>query len=165
MRVRDAVEADLPAVTAILNEAILNGTAVWSVSPTTEEARRDWLEERRGRGFPVLVAEEDGLVAGFGSYGDFRPWDGYRHTVEHSVYVERSRRGRGIGAALLAALVERAGEAGKHVIVGGIEAGNEASLRLHERAGFERVGRLHEVGRKFDRWLDLVFVQRVLASG
>jgi L-amino acid N-acyltransferase YncA len=165
MQIRDAAEADLPAITAILNEAILNGTAVWSIAPTTEAARADWLRDRRGRGFPVFVAEDRGRIAGFGSYGDFRPWDGYRHTVEHSVYVEPSHRGRGVGAALLAALVERARADGKHVMVGGIEAGNAASLRLHDRAGFERVGRLREVGRKFDRWLDLVFVQRLLASG
>jgi phosphinothricin acetyltransferase len=111
--IRDATEADLPRILEIANEAIANTTAVWSLAPATPETRKAWLLDRRGRGFPVLVADRDGAVLGFASYGDFRPWDGYLHTVEHSLYVHPEAQGRGVGRALLAALVERAGAQGR----------------------------------------------------
>jgi phosphinothricin acetyltransferase len=160
--IRDAIESDLPAILAITNEAIANTTAVWNNTPATLEARTAWMRERQARGFPVLVATDGGKVLGFASFGDFRPFEGYLHTVEHSIYVAPEAQGRGVGKALLAALVERARALGKHVIVGGIEAGNTASIALHTRAGFVETGRLPEVGQKFGRWLDLVFMQRML---
>jgi phosphinothricin acetyltransferase len=101
-------------------------------------------------------------VAGYASFGDWRAWDGYRHTVEHSVYVRADRRGDGIGEALMLALIERARTSGKHVMVAAIEAGNAGSIRLHEKLGFERVGHLKEVGAKFGGWLDLAFLQLTL---
>ena len=164
MLIREAREGDLEAILAITNDAILHTTAIWSLTPTTLEARRSWLEERRRQGYPVLVAAEGEEVLGFASYGDFRPWEGYRHTVEHSLYVERQCRGRGIGKALLARLIALAGEAGKHVMVAGIAGENEVSLRLHLALGFREAGRLHEVGCKFERWLDLVFLERLLVD-
>ena len=164
MRIRDAREDDLPRILDITNDAILKTTAVWSREPTTLDARRQWLTDRTGRGCPVLVAEAGGGVVGFASYGDFRPWDGYRHTVEHSIYVDAAARGRGIGSALLSALIARAELAGKHVMVAGIDGENAVSIRLHQRHGFEKTGHLHEVGRKFGRWLDLVFMQRTLGG-
>ena len=164
MLIREAREGDLEAILAITNDAILHTTAIWSLTPTTLEARRRWLEERRRQGYPVLVAAEGEEVLGFASYGDFRPWEGYRHTVEHSLYVERQCRGRGIGKALLARLIALAGEAGKHVMVAGIAGENAVSLRLHLALGFREAGRLHEVGCKFERWLDLVFLERLLVD-
>lgn len=164
MTIRDATEADLPRILEITNEAIANTTAVWSTRPATLEARRMWLLERQGRGFPVLVADDDGTVLGFASYGDYRPWDGYLHTVEHSIYVHPGAQGRGLGRALLTALLERAEAQGKHVMVAGIEASNAASIALHRRAGFEEAGQLREVGRKFGRWLDLLFMQRTFSG-
>lgn len=167
MPIRDATEADLPAILAITNDAILTTTANWNIRPTTLEARAAWLADRRAAGFPVLVAEEGGTVCGFASYGPFRAFDGYAATVEHGLYVARDAQRRGHGAALLGGLIARAEAAGLHVMVAGIEAGNAASLALHARFGFVRVGLMPEVGRKFDRWLDLVLMQRVLraASG
>ena len=162
MLVRDAGEADLPVILAITNDAVLSTTALWTVTPVSLEQRRAWFEERRAAGFPVLVAESGGEVTGFGSYGSFRAWEAYAATVEHSVYVDARHRGRGAGRALVVALVERARAAGLHAIVGGIEAGNAASLRLHESLGFERAGVLPQVGRKFGRWLDLAFVVKLL---
>lgn len=165
LRPRDASEHDLPRILEITNEAILNTTAIWSVQPTTLEARRAWFVDRRANGYPVLVVDgADGQVVGFASYGEFRPREGYRHTVEHSLYVDAAARGRGIGSALLAALIEHAILDGRHVMVAGIDGENAGSIRLHERFGFVVVGRLHQVGRKFDRWLDLVFMQRLLAA-
>ena len=160
--IRDATESDLPAILAITNEAIANTTAVWNSTPATLEARTAWMRDRQARGFPVLVATDGGEVVGFASFGDFRPFEGYLHTVEHSIYVAPEAQGRGVGKALLAALVGRARALGKHVIVGGIEAGNAASIALHARAGFVETGRLTEVGQKFGRWLDLVFMQLML---
>jgi phosphinothricin acetyltransferase len=113
----------------------------------------------------VLVADDgERRILGFASYGEFRPRGGYRFTVEHSLYVDAAVRGQGIGSTLLAALIERAMDKDVHVIVGGIDADNAGSIRLHERFGFTITGRLPQVGRKFDRWLDLVFMQRILPS-
>ena len=162
MDIRNATEADLPAILAITNDAILHTTSSWNVGPTTLEARRQWLGERQASGLPVLVGVIDGDVAGFGSYGSFRAWDGYRLTVEHSIYVDAASRRRGIGRLLLASLIEHATEAGMHVMIGAISADNEVSIALHEQFGFTVGGRLTEVGRKFDRWLDLVLMQKML---
>jgi L-amino acid N-acyltransferase len=163
--VRDAIEDDLGRILEITNQAIEHTTAIWSLEPTTVDERRAWFRARRERGYPVLVAEgPDGSVLGFASYGEFRPREGYRHTVEHSIYVDEAERGRGIGTALLSALIDRAVVAGVHVMVGGIDCENAGSIRLHERFGFATTGQLLQVGRKFDRWLDLVFMQRILAG-
>ncbi|MBP2301698.1 GNAT family N-acetyltransferase [Azospirillum picis] len=164
LHIRAATDVDLPDIVAILNEAILNTTAVWSLEPTTLDARRAWMMERQAKGMPVLVADLGGCVRGFASYGEFRPWEGYKHSVEHSIYVDAGMRGRGIGRALLAALLEDAGRNGKHVMVAGIDAENTASIRLHAAFGFEEAGRLRQVGRKFGRWLDLLFLQKMLAA-
>jgi phosphinothricin acetyltransferase len=160
--VRDAADADVAAITDITNAAILTTTANWNISPVTEEARAAWLADRRRAGLPVLVAERAGRVIGFGSFGAFRPFEGYLHTVEHGLYVDPAAHRTGAGSALMAALIDRAGALGMHVMVGAIEARNQASLALHERFGFVRVGLMPEVGRKFDRWLDLVLMQKAL---
>lgn len=163
---RDATEADLPRILAITNHAIAHTTAIWSLRPTDLDERRGWFRARRERGYPVIVAVgPDDAVLGFASYGEFRPREGYRHTVEHSLYVDAALRGRGIGSALLADLIARAAAEGRHAMVAGIDGENAGSIRLHERFGFEPVGRLRQVGRKFDRWLDLVFMQRLLEPG
>ena len=114
------------------------------------------------RGFPVLVVEENGTASGFASYGDYRQGEGYQHTVEHSVYVSCDAQGRGLGKALLAALIEHATAHGKHVMIAGIDADNSVSIEMHRKAGFEEAGRQRQVGRKFDRWLDLQFMQKLL---
>ena len=149
MNVRDATQADLPRILAITNQAIAETTALWTIAPATLETRGAWMADRLAAGFPVLVAEADGAVAGFGSFGQFRPFDGYLHTVEHSLYVDPAWQGRGLGRTLLTALVQRAAAMGKHAMVAGIEAGNAASIRLHERAGFAVCGTLPEVGLTF----------------
>jgi phosphinothricin acetyltransferase len=161
----DATEADLPAILALINQAILETTAVWHLQPETLETRRAWFEARRAAGLPVLVARREGQVLGFASYGPFRPFAGFDATVEHSVYVDPRAQRLGLGAALLAALEARAIAAGKHVMLGAVEAGNASSIALHRRAGFVETGRLPQVGRKFDRWLDLVLLQKQLPAG
>jgi phosphinothricin acetyltransferase len=112
--------------------------------------------------YPVLVAVDHGEVVGFASFGDFRMWPGYRFTVEHTVHVRAGMRGQGVGTALMRLLVERAARLGKHVMIAGVDADNAGSLVFHERLGFTRVAHFREVGFKFGRWLDLVFLQRLL---
>lgn len=160
--IRPARDTDLEAILAIYNAVIASSTAVYTETPATLADRREWLRARSELGYPVLVAEVGGEVAGYASFGDFRAWPGYRHTVEHSVYIRDDMQGRGLGSQLVSALLPIAAGLGKHVMVAGIDAANEASLRMHERLGFTEVGRFREVGRKFDRWLDLVFLQRFL---
>lgn len=155
----DATEADLPAIRDIYNHAVEHTTAIWNETLVDLENRRDWFKARKARNFPVIVAMRDGKVAGYASYGDWRAFDGYRHTVEHSVYVEKDCRGHGIGEGLMRELVERAAAAGVHVMIAGIEAENTASIRLHEKLGFRIAGTFLEVGTKFGRWLDLTCME------
>jgi phosphinothricin acetyltransferase len=160
--IRDATADDLPSVLAIYNDVIATSTAIYRETPVTLDDRTAWWDSRRAEGYPVLVAVRAGEVLGFASFGDFRAWPGYRFTVEHTVHVRGESRGRGVGSALMPPLFERARALGKHVMVAGVDAGNAASLRFHERLGFERVAHFREVGFKFGRWLDLVFLQRWL---
>ncbi|MGI6245305.1 MAG: GNAT family N-acetyltransferase [Pseudochelatococcus sp.] len=163
MEIRDAGTADIEGITAIYNDAIEHTTAIWNERKIDAANRLTWLTDRQRAGYPVLVAVDDsGGVLGCASFGDWRAWDGYRHTVEHSIYVRADQRGNGIGKALMTALIERAKSIGKHVMVAGIEAGNTGSIRLHERLGFKHVGHLKEVGTKFGAWLDLAFLQLTL---
>lgn len=163
MIVRKAASSDLPAILAIYNEIIANSTAIYALHPVDLAERTAWFESRRADGMPVLVAEDDAEVVGFSSFGSWRGgWAGYRHTVEHSVHVRADRRGGGVGRRLMEALLPLARVHGKHVMIGGVDADNAASLRFHERLGFTKVAHFREVGQKFDRWLDLVFVQRML---
>jgi L-amino acid N-acyltransferase len=162
MPIRDAQTRDLNEILAIYNDIIATSTAVYTIEPTTLAERTQWFDERRRGGFPVLVADDGGVV-GFASFGGFRgAFAGYRYSVEHTVHVRADARGRGVGSDLVAALFPLASALGKHVMIGAVDAANEGSLRFHERLGFERVSHFREVGRKFDRWLDLVFVQRFL---
>jgi len=160
MAIRDAVPGDIEGITAIYNDAVAHSTAIWNEITVDSANRLAWLAERERLGYPVLVTvDADNRVLGYASFGDWRAWDGYRHTVEHSVYIRADQRGQGLGEALMLALIERARGIGKHVMVAGIEAGNLGSIRLHEKLGFENVGHLREVGAKFGTWLDLVFLQ------
>lgn len=162
--VRDATLEDAEDILAIYNYAAINTTAVWTDGPTDLASRRDWIRARQEAGYPVLVAMKGKDVVGFASFGDFRPFPGYRHTVENSVYVDERHHRAGIGRSLLAALIERANAMNKHVMVAGIEAGNTGSIGLHASLGFTEVARMPEVGCKFGRWLDLVLMQKHLAS-
>jgi L-amino acid N-acyltransferase YncA len=162
MQIRDASAADLPAILAIYNDVVSNTTAIYDQHPSTLEARRAWFEERTAKGFPVLVAELSGAVAGFSTFGEWRSRWGYRYTVEHSVHVRADVRGRGIGRALLEALFPRAQALHVHMMIGHIDTAAAASLRLHERLGFTRVGTFSEVGKLRNGWLSVVAVQRVI---
>lgn len=159
MIIRDAGHDDLPAILDIHNDAIRTTTAIWDEHEVDLDDRRAWFDGRRSAGLPVLVAELDGSVIGFASYGPWRAKTGYRFTVENSVYVHPDHRGRGAANALMPALIEHARGGDVHTIVAGIEATNAGSIALHEKFGFRRVALLPEVGFKFGRWLDLAYLQ------
>ena len=157
--IRPATPADAPAIAAIYNDAVRATTAIWNEVEVDAANRIDWMRARQAAGLPVLVLDEGGAIAGYASFGPFRAFDGYRGTVEHSVYVRSDLRGGGRGRALMEALIDTARSSGFHVMVGAIEAGNSASIALHEKLGFTHVGTMPEVGQKFGRWLDLALLQ------
>jgi phosphinothricin acetyltransferase len=151
------------AILDIFNDAILNSTALYDYQPRTAQNMDDWFAAKERGGFPVLGIEDaDGSLAGFGSYGTFRAWPAYKYTVEHSVYVHKARRGRGIGLALMRQLIDAARAQQYHVLVGGIDMENKASIALHTRLGFAHAGTIRQAGFKFGRWLDLGFYQLTL---
>lgn len=159
MQISDAKTRDAEGIAEIYNQAVTQGTAIWNEVQVDGRNRAHWLAERQESGFAVLVArDEAGAVLGYAATGHFRAFDGYRHTVEHSVYIRADRRGQGLGAALLAALIARTRKDGFHVMVAAIEAGNAASIALHRKLGFVEAGVLPEVGVKFGRWLDLALM-------
>lgn len=158
-------ERHAPAIRAIFNHAIAHSTALFDYHPRSPETIAAWFDAKAAGGFPVLGIEDAaGQLLAFASYGTFRAWPAYHHTVEHSVYVHPEHRGQGLGRQVLTALIDEAQARQVHVMVGAIEAGNTASLALHRELGFETVGLLKEVGYKFGRWLDVAFVQRTLAT-
>jgi L-amino acid N-acyltransferase YncA len=160
--IRPAAEDDLAGILRVYNQAIEKTTAVFEYRPHTLEMRREWFKAKQAASLPVLVAGEYGAVLGFASYGPFRAWPAYKYSVELSVYVDESTRGRGIGTALVRSILAAARERDLHVVMAGITADNAVSLRLHEKLGFVEVGHIREVGYKFGRWLDLKLLQIVL---
>ena len=160
--IREASEDDLPAILAIYNDVVATSTAIYRDDPATLDDRRSWLLARQAEGYPVLIADDGGELVGFAGFGGFRPWPGYRFTVEHSVHVRADRRGHGVGGALMRPLIARAAALGLHVMIAGIDADNAGSIRFHERLGFTQAAHLRQVGFKFGRWLDLVLMQRLL---
>jgi len=163
VQIRDALDTDLAGILRIYNDAVENSTAIWNDRIVDLDNRRAWLAERHDQGYPVLVAiDEGGQVAGYASFGPWRPHDGFRHTVENSVYVSPDHRGSGIGRSLMKALIERARMLEKHVMVAFIESENRASVHMHQQLGFIHVGQMRQVGCKFGRWLDLTMMQLTL---
>jgi phosphinothricin acetyltransferase len=162
MLVRDATEADLPAILDIYNEVIANTTAAYVYEPHTLDMRQTWFKELKRDGWPVIVSEDHGVVTGFGCIGVFRGKPGYRYTGEHTVHVHADHRGRGIGRTLLLALIDEARHKELRTLVGGIDSANTVSLKLHAELGFVETARMPQVAWKFGRWLDLVFMQLML---
>lgn len=170
--IRDAEESDIPAITAIYNDAVENGRAIWNEEVVDPNNRLDWWRARTSQGYPMFVvvdndpdSEHFQQTVGYATYGDFRSFSGYRHTVEHSVYLRADQRGKGLAVPLMEKLIEHARGIGKHVMVAAIEGENQASIRLHEKLGFQQTGRMPEVGVKFGEWLDLVLMQLILTPG
>ena len=157
--VREARDEDMLRMLEIYNDAVRTTTAVWNESARTEQEQREWMQSKRSQSLPMLVAVEQGELLGFCTYGPFRAWHGYRFTVENSIYVHRDYRRRGVARELLNALITQARAQKLHTMIAGIEAENLASIQLHESVGFMKAAHLHEVGYKFNRWLDLVLME------
>jgi len=163
MNVRPATHADLPGILEIYNEAVLNTTATYDYEPRTLEHRTQWFEERTRDKYPIFVAADGGgRVVGWSALNPFHARYGYRFTAENSVYVAADMRGKGVGKVLLGPLVEGAKIRGLHAIIAAIDADNEASIRLHAGFGFEKVGHFKQTGFKFGRWLDVVYMERLV---
>lgn len=162
VQIRNATENDLQQTLDIYNEIIANSTAIFQYEPQTIEMRRAWFIEKKEKKFPVFVAEENNIIVGFSTFGQFRNWQAYQYSVENSVYVKADCRGLGIGKLLLQPLIDAAKEMQLHTIIAGIVADNEASLALHKQFGFVEVAHFKEVGYKFNKWLDLKFFQLML---
>ena len=153
------------AILGIFNEAIEHSVALYDYHPRPAESMVAWFDDKRRGGFPVIGIETaGGDLMGFGTWGVFRARPAYKYTVEHSVYVHHVHRGRGVGEALLRGLLARAVQQQLHVLVGGIDAGNAASIKLHEKLGFTHAGTVRQSGFKFGRWLDLAFYQCILST-
>jgi L-amino acid N-acyltransferase YncA len=146
MEIRSARDNDAAEIASIFNYEVEHSPPIWVERFVTVEDRRKWIAARQTDGFPVLIAEDNGQVLGFGSFGPFRPYEGFRQTVEHLIYVSAAARGKGVGRALLAALIELARGQGKKVIVGAVDSENEASLILHRSMGFVETGRMPQIG-------------------
>jgi L-amino acid N-acyltransferase YncA len=161
--VRAATKFDLPAILDIYNDAVLNTTATADYEVQTLTARAEWLATRQRLGLAVLVAEKDeGSVVGWSSLSPYQPRYGYRFTAEDSVYIAADWRGRGVGKLLLRALIDEARNAGLHTLIAKVDNQNSASLRLHTGCGFEQAGLMKQVVFKFDRWLDIAYLQLLL---
>lgn len=162
MVIRAAHNGDVQAIMEIYNYAIMHTTAVYDYEPHTIEMRQQWFDTKKQQGFPVFVAEEGGEVIGFGSLGPFRAWAAYKYTVENAIYVKHDAQGKGIGRLLMEPLINASKELGIHTIVAGIDADNVVSIQLHKKFGFTEVAHFKQVGWKFDKWLDLKFMQLIL---
>ena len=160
--IRKASLEDIPKILAIVNYAIEHTTSNYLYEKLPLATQILWFEDKIAKNFPVIVADDDGIVVGFGTYGTFREKIGYQYTVEHSVYVADDCIGKGVGSLLLTELIQLAKSEGYHVMVGGIDAANKDSIAFHKKFGFTENGVLKEVGFKFDQWLDLQFMQLIL---
>ncbi|PKP15628.1 MAG: N-acetyltransferase [Bacteroidetes bacterium HGW-Bacteroidetes-23] len=162
IEIRPYSEIDVPSILNIINDNILHSTSLYDYEPRSLAKQSELLIDKTNKNFPVIVAQMDGKIAGFGMYGEFRYRDAYRFTVEHSVYVSNDFKGKGVGGKLLQTLIELAKEQGLHTMIGVIDAENTESILFHEKYGFKNVGIIKESGFKFNRWLDSVFMQKML---
>ena len=163
MRIISCDQDRAAEILTILNEAIENSTALYDYQPRSPATMQAWFEAKQRGQYPVIgiVSDEDRLL-GFGTYGSFRNWPAYKYTIEHSLYIERTHRGQGLGRRLLVELIDAARRQNYHALIGGIDAQNAASIALHRQLGFEPCGTIRHAGFKFGRWLDLQFYELLL---
>ena len=168
LSIRPATSADIPAIAAIYGDAVVNGTASWEIEPPDEAELLRRLNAILAGGYPYLAAERDGLLVGYAYAGAYRPRPAYRSTVENSIYIAPDAQGSGVGAALLAALIDDCAARGFRQMIAVIGDGTGASIgsrRLHERAGFRLIGVAKKIGFKQGRWLDQMLMQKELGEG
>lgn len=161
-QIRPASEKDLEAILEIVNYNILNTASIYDYEPRTLEQQKAIMEEKIKFNFPFIVAEIDHKIVGFGTYGSFRFKEGYKFTVEHSVYIDTKQQGKGVGKLLLATLIDIAKKQKLHTMIAVIDSENQNSVEFHKQFGFKTVGIIKESAYKFDKWLDTVFMQLIL---
>lgn len=165
MKLAECTFEHAPEILEILNEAIVNSTAIYDYQPRTMANMETWFEAKQRGSFPVIgVFEDDGKLAGFASYGSFRAFPAYKYSVEHSIYVRKDKRGQGLGKLLLTEIIKLAQRQDYHTLIGVIDATNETSIRLHQQAGFAECASIKQAGYKFGRWLDVVYYQLILPT-
>ncbi|MCM5662138.1 GNAT family N-acetyltransferase [Galbibacter mesophilus] len=162
IEIRRAENRDIHEILEIVNYQILHSTVLYDYKERTYDQQFIWFEQKKADGMPVIVAENNNKVVGFGTYGIFRPWAAYQFSVEHSVYVNKNSRGTGIGKLILSKLIKMAKDGGYHTMIAGVDGSNDRSFEFHKKFGFKEIGTFKEVGYKFDKWLDLRFLQLFL---
>ena len=162
IKLRSYKTEDTQDILVIINYNILNSTALYDYNIRSYDQQKEILEDKIKKGFPVIVAEYDEKVVGFGMYSEFRFREAYKYTVEHSVYVDKEYHGKGIGKLLLQELIQLAKKQNLHTMIAVIDSENQSSVEFHEKYGFKTVGIIKESGFKFDRWLHSVFMQLIL---
>ncbi|MDM5198182.1 N-acetyltransferase family protein [Fictibacillus enclensis] len=162
--IREATLNDLKDILDIYNDAILNTTAVYAYQPQTLDNRQIWYQQKRDENHPILVCEQDNKVVGFATFDPFRAWPAYKYSIEHSVYVDKEYRKKGIGTSLLKELIAIANQREYITLIAGIDAANEKSIAIHKNFGFVHAGTIKKAGFKFNRWLDLAFYQLELSG-
>ncbi|MBI4674415.1 MAG: N-acetyltransferase [Chloroflexi bacterium] len=161
--VRRATREDVPAILEIYSDAVLHTTASAEYAPPSLESRYEWFDEHERDGYPIFVAtNETGEVMGWSSLSRYKERFGYRFSVESSIYIHPQWRGRGVGKLLMPPLIDAAREMGMHALIAGVSSDNVVSLKLHEQFGFERVAQFREVVYKFDQWLDVIYLERLV---
>jgi L-amino acid N-acyltransferase len=160
--VRRAVENDIEQILDILNYEIINTTSVYDITPKTINQQIEWFKRKNKLNYPVFVIEKNGKIHGWASYDSFRTKEGNKYTIEHSIYISKESRSFGYGKLLMSALISQANEDGYKTMIGGVDANNQSSIKFHKDFGFEEIGLAKNIGFKFDRWLDLLFMQLML---
>jgi L-amino acid N-acyltransferase YncA len=162
MAIRNASESDLPVILDIFNDVILNTTAIYQNQQMTSDEIVDWYQFKLKNHWPILIAEQDGRAIGFSTFGTYRARECYQSSVELAVHVAKEYRGQGVGNQLLSNLIQVARDRKFHVMMAGIDSANASSIQLHKKFGFQICGEIKQVAKKFDRWLDLTFMQLIL---
>jgi phosphinothricin acetyltransferase len=164
MIIRKAERSDVPAMREIFNEVLRNSNSIYREDEVTLEERYAWFDDKIQHGYPIFGAYEGELLIGYAGYGTWRAAQGYRKTVELTIYVAAEARGSGIGSALMQTIIDQAIADGYHVMIGAIDSANQSSIDFHKYFGFTETARMPEVALKNGHWLNLVFMQRVLAN-
>jgi len=162
VKIRNATMVDLPSILKIVNYEIEHTTSIYDYEKRSLKDQTDWYKNKISEKMPVILAVENGDILGYGTFGIFRPWDGYQFSVEHSIYLDKNSRGKGTGKIIMSELIDFAKKKGFHTMIAGVDANNTKSIKFHTNFGFREVGRFNQIGYKFEKWLDLIFMQLFL---
>ena len=162
IEIRDAKMEDLASILKIVNFEIEHTNSIYDYEKRTLDDQIIWFNKKKVKKMPIIIAKDSNNIFGFGTFGIFRPWDGYQYSVEHSIYVDKKYRNKGVGIKIIKKLIQLARKQGYHTMISGIDASNSGSINFHKKFGFKEVGRFNQIGYKFEKWLDLIFMQLYL---